>query len=1090
IVNKWQNNFHRHAGTAQAVRDIVWEPQYLAFMDEFYSEMGGISAEYDAYKSGERLTCEDGANIDRRNVGMSRVAGLLGKKDLVAHARPMMLIKNGVAVSGTFMQTADGVDLTKTTADDPIRGFTEDNFDSPEVFDDIAAMQGLDFICGNLDRHPGNFFMRFNPPKSKDGKLSGITLIDNDMSFGDTGPKEKKGYSFVMPEEMGVIGEDFVTAMEALTKDQLRAALADCGISEQELDRAWERKEALQAKIAEDRKFFADKAPGYTEKGRLRVVPKAEWSKYSIKTLAKTHEGSQFSAIVDAPNAALHYERRRVQAAQRKQESETVRREALGLPPEVKQPAREIPQGRVVGSGLAQERDPLNVARPDTLKLATPGISKISPVGNCLSQRYPISWKEGGEVHNGFLTPELSINSEKAINKVFDVAMKRNPQYANALRTFKDYYSFSQSDEASADLPRFDKIPWENIGLDNTEIETLKKDPAFKDVWHGVWVDSGNAIQSNLMYMIAGVENGRRIDLRNVAMSDVGDVLGVPNLLARSRTVQLETDGRVINGVVMEAADGFESRRVKDGEPMARITAEQASEVYNTQSGLKSMADMQILDFVCMNRDRHDGNMFYKFEGLEEGKPRFVGVVGIDNDYSFGTEVPAADQKVNNLAKLNDMQVISESMASRLKQPGIKEMISQKLIQNGLGEEEIDAAMKRIDAVNAHVDDGKLRVVKDGDWGKGQNTIEALSGDENNTSIFHIVKSAVIDPMAERAEKWNALPEEQKIPPERGPGLKFTGCAKVDDFGQSLKDNTELEQLREQARLDLNKQIAENAELKDAPEPMSEKDALANILAQSKAMVKSLAAADPLFHGRSAQYRDLRGSANELARLAQRLSEQLQNPDDELSTDDRQKLSDALNKVTDRSAAYQMKKMSDAENGMEISKLSEQKMKAAGDASFQISRLRAPFDRTVSAREAQKNPMSYVHNRLNRSQAELSGATGMELRRKTAETIYLKAITQSGMSFKKGAAIHTALRADIVAKNRDEIMRHPAFERLAKMPDDELRSLAAQRKGDKLMDRFVGEAAKDIKAQKTQEPMRVRKAPEKTAGQNLGMEPV
>ena len=94
------------------------------------------------------------------------------------------------------------------------------------------------------------------------------------------------------------------------------------------------------------------------------------------------------------------------------------------------------------------------------------------------------------------------------------------------------------------------------------------------------------------------------------------------------------------------------------------------------------------------------------------------------------------------------------------------------------------------------------------------------------------------------------------------------------------------------------------------------------------------------------------------------------------------------------------------------------------------------------------------------------------------------------MSFKKGAAIHTALRADIVAKNRDEIMRHPAFERLAKMPDDELRSLAAQRKGDKLMDRFVGEAAKDIKTQKTQEQMRVRKAPEKTAGQNLGMEPV
>ena len=92
------------------------------------------------------------------------------------------------------------------------------------------------------------------------------------------------------------------------------------------------------------------------------------------------------------------------------------------------------------------------------------------------------------------------------------------------------------------------------------------------------------------------------------------------------------------------------------------------------------------------------------------------------------------------------------------------------------------------------------------------------------------------------------------------------------------------------------------------------------------------------------------------------------------------------------------------------------------------------------------------------------------------------------MKFKTGTAIKNALRADMVAKNREEIMRNPAFERLVKMPDDELRSLAAQQKGDKLMDRFVGEAAKDMKAQKTQEQMLVRKAPEKTAGQDLGIE--
>ena len=455
------------------------------------------------------------------------------------------------------------------------------------------------------------------------------------------------------------------------------------------------------------------------------------------------------------------------------------------------------------------------------------------------------------------------------------------------------------------------------------------------------------------------------------------------------------------------------------------------------------------------------------WNGLKEGKPRFAGVKGIDNDYSFGTHVPDPKAHVDKLSSLNDMQVISEGMAEKIRDPKTKDAIADKMRQNGMPQSEIDAAWKRIDAVRAQMDSGNMRVVRDGEWGKGPNTIEKLSAG-GDSSIFRTIKRDVIDPMAKRAEKWNALPENQRIPPAPRQGLKFTGCVKVEDFGRSLKDNTELAALREQARRELSDRIAKSAETKDLPEPLSEKDALANILAESRAMSRQLAAADPLFHRRSVQYRDLRRSADALVRLAQRLSKRLPNPEDELSADDRQKLSDALSKVTDRSAAYQMKKMSDAENGIEISNLSEQKMRAAGNASFRISSLRASFDRTVSEREAQKNPMSYVHNKLNQAKAELSGATGAALRRKAAETIYLKVIAQSGMKFKTGDAIRKALRADVMAKNRDAIMRSPVFESIMKMPDDELRSLAAQQKGDMLVNRYVIETAKTMKTQKVQ----------------------
>ena len=44
---------------------------------------------------------------------------------------------------------------------------------------------------------------------------------------------------------------------------------------------------------------------------------------------------------------------------------------------------------------------------------------------------------------------------------------------------------------------------------------------------------------------------------------------------------------------------------------------------------IKALADMQILDFICMNGSRSERDMTYQFEGLENGNTRFVGVQGL-----------------------------------------------------------------------------------------------------------------------------------------------------------------------------------------------------------------------------------------------------------------------------------------------------------------------------------------------------------------------------------------------------------------------------------------------------------------------------
>ena len=63
-------------------------------------------------------------------------------------------------------------------------------------------------------------------------------------------------------------------------------------------------------------------------------------------------------------------------------------------------------------------------------------------------------------------------------------------------------------------------------------------------------------------------------------------------------------------------------------------------------------------------------------------------------------------------------------------------------------------------------------------------------------------------------------------------------------------------------------------------------------------------------------------------------------------------------------------------------------------------------------------------------------------------------------------------------------MRNPGFQRMAKLPDKEFRTLAATKNADKIMDRFVSEAAKDMKTQKVRETRnkkleKIRNAPKK-----------
>lgn len=123
-----------------------------------------------------------------------------------------------------------------------------------------------------------------------------------------------------------------------------------------------------------------------------------------------------------------------------------------------------------------------------------------------------------------------------------------------------------------------------------------------------------------------GVVNMSR---RNVATSRMASLLGLEELIAKSQTVDItdEATGRLIRGNLMDQAEGIEYADASEDMINGKVTS----------SFLRDVTNLQVLDVLCGQLDRHGGNMMYK---VENGN--ITGVQGIDNDAAFGTNVDVA----------------------------------------------------------------------------------------------------------------------------------------------------------------------------------------------------------------------------------------------------------------------------------------------------------------------------------------------------------------------------------------------------------------------------------------------------------------
>ena len=365
--------------------------------------------------------------------------------------------------------------------------------------------------------------------------------------------------------------------------------------------------------------------------------------------------------------------------------------------------------------------------------------SNLSTEGGAFSSRIPVSIKQNGQQIQGFFTKADHLTEIQQVVDSIKNVKERKPELAGIIdNLFKDK---SISDKCyiiniGHHLNFFvvtPRVAAELLISAHREAKDWNTDLMMKTL--GCLQSIAAPFNKKTMMRVSsyagdlGIEPGARVDSRNSAMSLVANMLGQPELLARSKPLTVVYNGEPVEGTFMELAKGSDRANISKNDPILKCSRDS----YNNNQLLKSIADMQIVDFLCGNVDRHGGNLTYIVDTSDPEHPKVTGVQGIDNDLSFGVRRMGGDTTFfEGTTPFNDILVISRSMADK-----VLAMDAQKYIHSlrgqGLEADACQAAARRLNKLQEkiregeayfkgdksyHVERGKLRIVSDEEWEK------------------------------------------------------------------------------------------------------------------------------------------------------------------------------------------------------------------------------------------------------------------------------------------------------------------------------------------------------------------------------------
>ncbi len=1027
------------------------DPNFPKAMAEMFPRLANISLNYNLYVGDRKnwLGIKEGANIDKRNAAMAAMANLIDKnatkKGLIADAKPVTIIMNGVPTSGTFMDNIEGENAMDENS--PIYNQKKSAFENPAIYKDLASIQIIDYICGNIDRHLGNFIMKFGEVNGET-KLVGIYGIDNDLSWGMQIPKTD-GDLFqkrqVQLNEMGVLGEEEAKSIMLITKETAYLTLAGYGLSEAEMEAGWKRIQNVQKRIEKGIEHYKDTPHGQLDKGFIRVIPEDKWKDYKLDELAKFD--NRFKVLAGIEENAERYKEHIKNNKYAKSIIQQEEKKFFDIDNKKVEAEEKFPEAvpyAIKNDENIIASDRTGIENPDIIKATISEAAVLDNVSGEHSKRIPVTFMKDGKPVNGFFTAANTINSENEIKRLFEGAMKKYPEWSDLLTDTFDYIKQDMKNIDSYNL-NIDSL-FDKIGTDAETRERFNNNQAFSNYYKKLVLDSKKEYIHTHDFFTSRIkadEDGV-VDNRNISMYKMAEQLGVSRIIAPTTNMKLQIGDNVVNGVFMETVPGINS----ETNPDAAIP----SEAFDNAPFLKDVADLQILDFICQNIDRNEGNYMCRFK---DGKCE--GIVGIDNDMAFGMrdvdKMPMFHQVL-----IDEITVITEETADRIRNMD-PAALEKTLDGQGLTRKEIDASLDRFAMIRDRVEDGRIKVVKDEEW--KQMKMADLS-DRNN--YFSQIGSAFL----RNDFNYRKSKKIENIEPKQ---FKYAECTRVDDFSEEINIKDTEKELSKQAEKELSDKLSERMSDEKAAEALNDRDLLAVISKSVNAMYKSIKKSDHFYFRSSEQYRNLRSTTGELVEYIKNA----QNGFDEagnLAPDVMNHIRSSVGDIGRLAGLYVDYKLGEIAKDKRTAKdIEAARLNTTNGLKTSTANVLKQFEVNDEKKRSLVNSGEVVRDKIKGFQEKISGElTVDEFKASVASIVYLNVVNKNIVKLGEQSKVYNAINQKTVAKNAAEIMECPAFSRLMAKNPEELKTLAASSNGNKLVNEFLKCEAKERSIQNAAKP--------------------